>query len=88
MTARYLLCPGPVRSRTDGQWHHVGAGRLAELYGVRLSDCLVLPEFDGLNPGGERSRRHDDLRARAQRGELIKLGPRSNGDYSLPGAAR
>lgn len=39
MSARYLLVPGLVTSRTDGQVHHVGASDLARLYG------LILPFF-------------------------------------------
>ena len=86
MTARYLLCPGPVRSRQDGQWHNVGPGQLAALYGVRLSDCRILPVWNDYRPSSEITRR--DLMAQVERGELIELGPRSGGDYSLPGAAR
>lgn len=80
MTARYLLCPGPVRSRTDGQWHHIGAPQLAMLYGVYRRDCLTLPE-----PGCERFPcERLRLLERVDRGELIALGPRSDGDYRLP----
>lgn len=43
MTALYLLCPGPVRSRTDGDWHHIGARQLAHLYRVPMDECVVLP---------------------------------------------
>ena len=39
---RYILYPGPVRSQTDGQVHYVGAADLAQLYGVRLSECVVM----------------------------------------------
>ena len=31
---RYLVYPGPVISRYDGQRHHIGFRRLCELYGV------------------------------------------------------
>ena len=73
MTARYLLCP----------WSGMSAGDLAHLYGVRMVDCRVLPV------GGSHrdyiTRR--DLTAQADRGELIRLVPRPDGDYRLPGAA-
>lgn len=43
MAALYLLCPGWVTSRADGQDHHVGADDLARLYGVPMSECVALP---------------------------------------------
>jgi hypothetical protein len=65
---RYLLRPGPVRSRTDGQLHHVGARELARLYGVPMSECLVS---------------RGDTRG-LEFGRLIVLAPRYDGDYRLP----
>ena len=82
MTARYLLCPGDVRSRSDGQWHHVGASELARLYGVPMAACLVLPARERGALGGGRAR--VAMLARADRGELVALWPRANGDYRLP----
>lgn len=38
---RYVLYPGLIRSTHDGQAHPIGARRLAELYGVRYSACVV-----------------------------------------------
>ena len=43
VTARYLLCPGPVRSRVDGDRHHVSPAQLANLYGVPMAECVVMP---------------------------------------------
>lgn len=40
--ARIILRPTTVRSRTDGQVHHVSAGDLAHLYGVPLERCKVV----------------------------------------------
>lgn len=82
--SRYLLCPGEVRSRVDGQWHHVGASELARLYGVRMADCEILPEAEPGALGGGRAR--FTMLARADRGEFIALHPRSDGYYRLPGA--
>ena len=79
MTARYLLCPGPVISRTDGDWHHVGASQLAMLYGVPMAECQVLPHSSPMNHGSRMA-----LLDRAARGELIALRPRADGDYRLP----
>lgn len=81
MTARYLLCPGQVRSRTDGQWHHISASQLAMLYRVPMDACLVM-HSDWFSPWGER--RREELRERVRRGELIELGPRFDGDYTPP----
>lgn len=82
MTARYLLCPGLVRSRVDGDAHHVGAAQLVALYRVPASDCLVMPAQTPAN--------HDARMAlldRVRAGELVGLTPRPDGDYRLPGAA-
>lgn len=79
MTARYLLCPGLVRSRADGDRHHVGAMDLARLYGVRVADCLVLPPQ---RPENHRARM--DLLDRVRLGELVALQPRADGQYQLP----
>lgn len=80
MTALYLLCPGPVRSRTDGDWHHIGARQLAHLYRVPMDECVEL------NHGGSPylARQRDELLARVYRGELIALKPRADGDYRMP----
>lgn len=43
MRARYLLCPGLVRSRNDGDLHNITARQLAHLYRVSTDECLVLP---------------------------------------------
>ena len=82
MTARYLLCPGIVTSRTDGDRHHVGAGELANLYGVPMSACVVLPAAEHGALGGGRAR--FEMLDRADRGEFVALWPRANGDYRLP----
>lgn len=80
MMARYLLCPGPVISKSDGQEHHVGASQLAALYGVSMRECFVLPTG---HDGGSRQTRADLLR-RADSGELIALCPLSSGNYHRP----
>ena len=70
--ARYLLCPGHVMSKTDGQYHYVDACALARLYGVRMGQCDVRPERMFARYGW-----------RPQPG-LIELHPRYDGNYSLP----
>lgn len=85
MTARYLLCPGETRSRSDGQWHRVGASELARLYGVPMAACVVLPAREHGALGGGRAR--VAMLARADRGELVALWPRAEGDYRPPAGA-
>lgn len=38
---RYVLCPGMVISRNDGQQHYIGAMALARLYGVDPKECEI-----------------------------------------------
>lgn len=38
---KYVLHPGYIRSRSDGDIHYIGAGQLANLYGVPLSECII-----------------------------------------------
>lgn len=83
MSARYLLCPGAVRSRTDGQLHEVGARQLAMLYGVSMSECTVLPE-----PNSRNALLRIYLQDRLASGELIALRPRYDGRYKLPESKR
>jgi hypothetical protein len=77
--ARYLLCPDDVRSRTNGQVHYVPAMTLASLYGVQLSECVILP---GTRTPDDRAMREAWL-ARAGAGEIVALWPREDGDYRL-----
>ncbi len=65
----YMLHPGFVRSMTDGDWHFVSAGALAELYGVNLSDCII---------HNERSMYYNSIQ------NVIHLKPSRTGEYKLP----
>lgn len=69
---RYVLHPGIVRSKYDGQNHYVGIGRLANLYGVPMRECVVA---------------HDRIRlmglSDAQLDRMVHLYPREDGDYEL-----
>ena len=44
---RYVLHPGYMTSKNDGQQHFVGGPRLARLYGVDMRDCVFgdVPEY-------------------------------------------
>ena len=79
MTARYLIYPGFVTSKTDGQRHYINARRLAALYKVSISDCLVMPEASDAN-----TQERQSLWNRVDVGDLIPLTPQYSGDYSLP----
>ena len=74
-TARYLLCPGPGRSPSDGQMHSIGARELARLYGVPMHECLVMPSKPPLSRWALEE---------VERGGLIALHPRPDGVYRLP----
>jgi hypothetical protein len=73
----YLLCPGHVISKRDGQLHYVGAMRLALLYGVDWTMC----EIDNVPDWWPASMRQQfEERTKG----LIKLAPRCDGNYTLP----
>lgn len=76
----YVLCPGRVTSRTDGQRHWVGADALRRLYGVAARDCVTYPQGDGTEA---------DIRRRiwCDPPGAIYLRPRYDGDYRLPALA-
>lgn len=69
---KYILYPGPITSRSDGQEHFIHAAQLANLYRVRLSECEVM---------------HDDLSVDETKlkerlwKDLIPLFPRYHGNY-------
>ncbi len=44
---KYILCPGYVQSKFDGERHYIGWTKLAELYGVAMSECVINSEFRG-----------------------------------------
>ena len=51
MRPKYLLCPGEIRSKNDGDFHYISAGRLIALYGVKASECTTdYRGLDGLIP--------------------------------------
>ncbi|QOR55751.1 MAG: hypothetical protein YHS30scaffold667_47 [Phage 65_10] len=72
MTVKYLLHPGTVTSKTDGDRHFIDYRTLARLYDVPLSECEVHPD-----------RAFSRLGWRRPEG-AIDLYPQSSGDYTLP----
>ena len=77
LTVRYLLCPGYVKSKYDGDEHYIGAMRLARLYGVDPRECEI---FEPRPWWPASFYRQDERRYK----DLIKLVPRYDGDYTLP----
>lgn len=65
---KYIVEPGPITSKNDGDIHHISAGRLMELYGVKPSECVIYRD------------RSDLL---GLRGTFLILTPRFDGDYRL-----
>lgn len=66
---KYVVIPGKVRSRTDGDMHYIGARRLMELYDVHPDECYVV-------------KREEDRFGLPK--DLIFLEPRFNGNYRKP----
>lgn len=62
---RFVIHPGPVVSKTDGQLHHVTASELMRLYHVPASECVIARASF---PGGRDLRRYPK--------NLIHLRPR------------
>lgn len=73
-TVKYMVIPGYVRSATDGQPHFISVGKLIELYGVKINECVVQVS----TPHQSKGRNPEYF------GDLIPLRPRADGDYSLP----
>ena len=70
---KYVIFPGPVTSKTDGDRHYITAPQLARLYGVDIKLCRVVHRQSQTMPHG------CDMCP----GELA-LHPKYNGDYTLP----
>lgn len=66
------LHPGPIVSRTDGQFHYVTAGALADLYGVNLIAPNVRVLYDDSISGWARY---------VGKADDVHLYPRYDGEY-------
>ena len=64
---RYVLWPGEVISRSDGDRHYIGVGRLLDLYRVPPSARYIVGT---------------DSAYRSSPGD-VQLRPRRDGDYPL-----
>jgi len=71
MTKKYILMGGPVRSKSDGDLHHITAQQLCRLYNLNPEECIFA---DVMRPETYQCYRTEDL---------IELNPRYDGDYNL-----
>lgn len=69
---KYIVRPGFVYSRNDGQRHFVGFGQLVKLYHVNPRECLYDDHKGSLLGYGERFLK-----------DLTILHPRRDGNYSV-----
>ena len=67
---KYCLHPGFITSKRDGDKHYIGAGKLADCYGVSWRDCqtFVAGDIHIVAP------------------QTVCLYPSFHGDYRLPAA--
>lgn len=68
----FVLVPGWVKSRTDGDLHYVDGWMLHALYGMAQGQCVVFHEGRFINRG-----------AQLWPGPSIWLGPRADGQYAV-----
>ena len=52
---KYAICPGYIRSKTDGDRHYIGYNRLIELYQLNPKDCFLDEKVNyiGLSPSDQ-----------------------------------
>ncbi len=67
---RFIVHPGFVWSKSDGQQHFISASKLANLYGVNMRECIVISP----------DRTEDKLGFEWREGD-IDLYPRTDGKY-------
>ncbi|MDY6845035.1 MAG: hypothetical protein SVW57_13210 [Thermodesulfobacteriota bacterium] len=72
-TKKYIVWPGYVTSKLDGDRHYISASQLMHLHGVQISECVIIrgPE--------------DHYKLRRIHKDLIDLSPREDGEYKLYG---
>lgn len=67
---RYMLHPGWICSKNDGDWHFIGVGQLVQAYRINIKECLVCASCQGR-----------EALPCTNEGNLINLFPRYDGDY-------
>ena len=71
---RYLILPGKVFSKNDGELHHIDAPTLMRLYNVDPDECVVVHNEGVHGRQGFASEFLDSL---------LWLAPRYDGDYHI-----
>lgn len=71
---KYLVCPGYVKSINDGELHYISAYKLMRLYNVHPRECII----NNYNKFWSKLDSMSDL----DKGHLIKLAPRRDGNYN------
>ena len=66
---KYILCPGWVTSKVDGDQHFINEAQLIRLYGVSPRECV--------------SARSPSRLSEMDTEVMIELRPRYDGDYRL-----
>lgn len=64
---KYIVHEGYIKSKNDGQMHHMTEGQLIELYNVPISQCLSSKDTRGIK----------DLDS------YMHLYPRNDGNYTV-----
>ena len=77
MKKKYIVFPGAVTSKTDGQRHYISHTQLMRLYGVDPREC----ELYEPTPWSTRS---VHFMAEDHQDGMICLAPRYDGNYELP----
>jgi hypothetical protein len=70
LTIKYVVIPGKIISRYDGDLHYINALKLMALYKVNPAECVI-------KYGDHRDSGRDFT-------GLIRLFPRSDGNYETP----
>lgn len=69
MKKKYIVCPGNVRSKSDGDLHYISASKLMMLYRVNPAECIIV---------------EDEMVAGSLNWEdYIILKPSTDGNYSM-----
>jgi len=66
---KYIVRPGYVFSRSDGDRHYISAGQLMNLHRVTISECII---YRG---------KEDRYKLIGFKRKLINLFPRADGQY-------
>lgn len=77
---KFALYPGWITSKTDGDRHFISARQLAMCYGVKMSECFIVPSgTDAPEFGLSREGREKFIDDRG----LVRLYPLYCGGYEM-----